>query len=145
MCKASRLIPKFKSNLCLCETISSWLISFNFYCQFYWFALCISDASAQYLTVEITYIDKSSRLQADSLLLENPLGGMQRRTQHKRTWWVLSVREWYVKPHATSTIGITRQAKRETAMVSYKSILDAQHSGDGVILLVSLWSLHVCQ
>jgi len=39
----------------------------------------------------------------------------------------------------TSDAGIRRRVKRDTAMVSY-NILDAQHSGDGVILLVSLRS-----
>ena len=39
----------------------------------------------------------------------------------------------------TSRTGVRRQAKRETGMISY-NILAAWHSGDGVILLVSLWS-----
>ena len=40
-------------------------------------------------------------------------------------------------PRAASSMGIGRRAKRETALVSYND-LDAQHSGDGVILLVGL-------
>ena len=40
-------------------------------------------------------------------------------------------------PPAASSMGIGRQGKRETALVSYND-LDARHSGDGVILLVGL-------
>ena len=40
-------------------------------------------------------------------------------------------------PQATGSMGIGRQPERETATVSYNS-LDAQYSGDGVILLVGL-------
>ena len=40
---------------------------------------------------------------------------------------------------AATSMGIRRQVKRETAMVSY-NILDAWHAGDGVILLVGLQS-----
>jgi len=40
---------------------------------------------------------------------------------------------------AAGSMGIGGQAKRETAMVSY-NILNAQHSGDRVILLVQLRS-----
>ena len=38
------------------------------------------------------------------------------------------------KPQTASSMGIGRQVKRETAMVSY-SISEAHHSGDRVILL----------
>ena len=40
---------------------------------------------------------------------------------------------------AASSVGVGRQAKRETALVSYND-LKAWHSGDGVILLVNLQS-----
>ena len=40
-------------------------------------------------------------------------------------------------PRAASSVGIGKQAKRETLLVSYND-LDAQHSGDRVILLDSL-------
>ena len=42
-------------------------------------------------------------------------------------------------PRAISSVGVGRQVKRETALVSYND-LNAQHSGDRVILLVSLRS-----
>ena len=42
---------------------------------------------------------------------------------------------------AASSVDVGRQAKRETALVSYND-LEARHSDDGVILLVSLRSYH---
>ena len=45
-------------------------------------------------------------------------------------------------PRDASSAGVGKQAKRETALVSYND-LDAWHSGDGVILLVGLRSYDV--
>ena len=42
-------------------------------------------------------------------------------------------------PRCTSSAGVEKRAKRETALVSY-NVLDTRHSGDGVILLVGLRS-----
>ena len=42
-------------------------------------------------------------------------------------------------PRAAGGVGVGRRVKRETALVSYND-LDAQHSSDGVIILVGLRS-----
>ena len=76
------------------------------------------------------------RLRAVSLFLENPW----ERTQNKKTCKRDCERDLRAAmPRAASSVGVERRVKRETALVSYND-LDAQHSGDGVILLVGLRS-----
>ena len=113
------------SNVCLPVFLLAWKLPFESDTLVIFHRIYFSVWSSE----ETVGLHPWARLWAVSLLLKTPC------RECDQVW------QWCVSSDAPSRVGVSiiSWAKRETATVSY-NILDALHSGDGVILLVRLWS-----